>query len=285
MRGELIYALSTIIASFRPSLFKHYKKYMLFTVIVSLLSMWLGSVAYEIWEKGTAGAHQSLQQSLQWENVKLSLLSESRFFSKAFSLLYLPISVAVPLSQLFFASAAFFDHYINNTQYDYKKILSIIVLILSGTVISWADYTSSKSTSLVNYLIGLSLMAISIILGGYMLIRFQNLDKKFGPGITLMTEATASLIVLLPLLFVTEWPSWKMALTLFLATTFLFNIDILLKFIGLREISSYQAIVLGTIGIIFGTMLGPYLFNESMSPTKLVALIVLIVTVISSASL
>lgn len=285
MRGEFFYSLSAFIAAFRPVLFKHYKDYLLFTVIISLLSMWIGSVVYKWYEDGIEGVKDGIHVSLEWENIKLSLLSEIRFLSKAFSLLFLPISVAVPLSELYIASAAFFDSYINGTQYDLKKILSIVILIISGTLIGWTDYKASPGTSLFKYLFGGLLMVGSVILGGYMLIKFQNFDKRFSAGTTLMTESMGSLILLLPLLAVIKWPPKHLVFILLAATTFLFNIDIILKFVGLKDITSYQAIVLGTITTIVGTALGPYLFNEHMTWVKLFALIILISTILYSSKL
>jgi len=274
------YITSVIISAFRPLLFKHYKDYMLYTIIVSLFSMWIGSVVYQLYEGGPSKVLSGIKNSIKWENIKLSLLSEARFITKMFSLLFLPVSVSVPLSELKIISGAYFDNIINNVSYTPQKVISIILLIISGTFIGLGDYADKGRTTLSNYIFGGILMLISIILGGYMLIKFRNIAIEKGPGETMMIESTGSLILLAPLLLLIKHPPWRLSLILLLSTTLVFNIDILLKFIGLRGITIYQAIIFSAISTLISAILGAFMFGESLTTMKLVGLAVMISTII-----
>ena len=279
--GTIAYIISSIIAGFRPALFKYYKKYMLFTIIISLISMWVGSALYLYYEGGIDCIKEGIIESVQWKNMKLSLLSETKFMSQAFSLIFLPISVLVPMKQLKFVSASYFDHLINGASYDITMVISIILLIVSGITIGLSDYqSSSKSYGYMSYMAGMMLILVSVVLSGYLLISFQNIVIKEGAGKTMMIESTGALLLMLPLLLVVEWPSWRLVILLLIGTTFVFNIGILLKFIGLRKISTYEAIVLGVITTIVGTILGPILFDETMTLMKIVGLLTIIGVVV-----
>ncbi len=65
--GTIAYIISSIIGGFRPALFKHYKKYMLFTIIISLISMWVGSALYLYYEGGIDCIKEGFIESVQWK--------------------------------------------------------------------------------------------------------------------------------------------------------------------------------------------------------------------------
>ena len=281
--GTIAYIISTIIAGFRPALFKHYKKYMVFSIIISLISMWVGSALYLYYTGGIDCMKSGIMESAKWDNMRISLLSEAKFISKWLALIFLPLSVVVPIAQFNFITAIVFDHLINGAPYSITKIISIILLVGSGIMIGLSDYRLSSKLSSHNpmyYAGGIILMLGHVVLSGYMLISFQNIDIKEGPGKTLMIQSTGALLLLLPLLLIIEWPSWKGILMLLLGTTLVFNIGMLLQFIGLREISTYSAIVFGVITTIVGTILGPILFNDTMTFMKVIGLAIIVGVVV-----
>ena len=67
-------------------------------------------------------------------------------------------------------------------------------------------------------------------------------------------------------------PSFKNSMIMFFSLTFLFNIDILLRFIGLSKIPQMDSLFLSQIGTIIPVLVGFYFYKEKMNLNKLLGM-------------
>ena len=71
-------------------------------------------------------------------------------------------------------------------------------------------------------------------------------------------------------------PSVKKMVLMFLALTFLFNIDILIRFEGLSRIKQLDTIFLSQIGTIIPVMIGFLYYGEKLDMYKIAGLLTII---------
>ena len=113
--GHSMFILSVVLASFRPIFYKEYKDYFFITVFFSLLSMYIGGILYSYYNlKKDETIKDKIKYSLEPKNLIYSFISELRFILKQFAVINLPLTISIPMNNLWMLSSAYFGKVINN---------------------------------------------------------------------------------------------------------------------------------------------------------------------------
>lgn len=290
--GYIAYIISILISAFRPIFFKKLSNYTAITIYISLITMFIGSIIYiiiDLYKKKELNGNtikEKILKSFEIKNFLLSITSEIRFITKIYGIILLPITISIPLSQIWIIFAIIFDKIINKTELNMWKYISIGIITIGSIVINFDQILLSKKSNkmnihIYNYIVGITLILLSSILRGYLLTEFQNIAIKTNPGETLMIESVGALIVMTPIIIIgiilnkIKIPNWKLIIMLLLSLTFLFDIGILLKFYGLKYIKEYHIIVLSSLSVIISVIFGFILLSESITLYKLMGILLI----------
>lgn len=283
------FILSVILSSLRPLLFKRYKEYFFITVYLSNLSMYLGSLLYMMYEskeKENYGLINHIKKTFLPKNIILSIMSSIRFISKQLSYILLPLSVSVPLTNLWIISAVIFDKILYAGIISSVQYISIGILLLGAILVSFDKIigNSNRNISTMNYFYGLFSVLISIIFGGYVYTKFKDIvSVNLDPGFTMGIESGGSVIALTLIMIVGYMfnlfniPKVEDMVIIFLLLTFLFNISIILKFIGFEKVPLVDTILISQSSIIVSVLVGFLYFKESITIHKIIGIIAIII--------
>lgn len=285
--GHLMFILSVILASFRPIFYKEYKDYFLITVILSLLSMYVGSILYMYYNlKEDEKIIDKVKITLTRENIINSLISEARFMLKQYAVISLPLSISIPMNNLWMVSSTYFGKTINDETPTMNQLISISILIVGSIILNLNKIfePSSKKFDKSTYLKGLTALLLSTTLGGYIYSVFKNITTKTqDPGLTMGIESGGSLILATLYLIYDRLtsktiniPPLKTLILMFFSLTFLFNIDILLKFIGMARISQMETVFLSQIGNLIPIIIGFFVYKEKLDLNKILGFLVIL---------
>ena len=288
-KGHFYFTLSVILASFRPIFYKQFKDYFFMTVYLSLLSMYCGGLGmmYYNLKKGER-MQDKIIETLKPENLLNSILSELRFILKQFAVINLPLTVSIPMNNLWMVSSAYFGRVINNEIPTMKEIISIGVLIIGAIILNLNKILDSnkgkKSKTTKKYYYGIISLLVSTVLGGYIYSIFKKISTESkDSGLTMAIESGGSLIIATFLLIYDRlfcnkinMPSMMNIMKMFLLLTFLFNIDILIRFEGLSRIKQLDTLFLSQIGTFIPVMIGLFFYGEKMDMYKIVGLLTII---------
>lgn len=292
-KGHLYFTLSVILGSFRPLFYKRFKDYFFMTVYLSLLSMYCGGIGvmYYKLKKGEK-LQDKMIETLKPENLLNSILSEVRFILKQFAVISLPLTISIPMSNLWMVSSAYFGKVINNEIPSMKQIISIAVLIIGAIVLNLNKLIESSnnkgSKTSKNYYRGITSLLFSTILGGYIYSIFKKISTKSkDSGFTMAIESGGSLIIGTFLLIYDRlfckkinMPTMMNIFKMFLALTFLFNIDIIFQFEGLSRIKQLDTIFLSQIGTLIPVMVGFLYYGEKINVYKIIGLLTIVAGVV-----
>lgn len=288
-KGHMYFTLSVILASFRPIFYKQFKEYFFMTIFLSLLSMYTGGLGFMYYnlKKGESFKEKFLE-TLSSKNLLNSLLSEVRFILKQFAVISLPLTVSIPMNNLWMVSSTYFGRVINNEIPTMKQLVSIGVLIIGAIILNLNKLLEAskgkKSKMNKNYYRGIISLLVSTIIGGYVYSMFKKISTETkDSGFTMAVESGGALIVaafilMYDVLFCKKIniPSMKNIVLMFLALTFLFNIDILIRFEGLSRIKQLDTIFLSQIGTIIPVMIGFLYYGEKLDMYKIAGLLTII---------
>ena len=281
--GHSMFILSVILASFRPIFYKEYKDYFFITVFFSLLSMYIGGILYSYYNlKKDETIKDKIKYSLEPKNLIYSFVSEMRFILKQFAVINLPLTISIPMNNLWMLSSAYFGKVINNETPSIVQIISICVIILGSVILNLHKIfeKNSKQFDKKSYIKGITALLLSTFLGGYIFSIFKHISTETqDPGVTMSIESGGSLIIAALILLydrltskIINIPSFKNSMIMFFSLTFLFNIDILLRFIGLSKIPQMDSLFLSQIGTIIPVLVGFYFYKEKMNLNKLLGM-------------
>ena len=284
--GHSMFILSVILASFRPIFYKEYKDYFLITVILSLLSMYVGSILYMYYNlKEDEKITDKVKLTLTRENVIHSLVSEARFILKQYAVISLPLSISIPMNNLWMVSSTYFGKTINNEIPTVNQLISIGIIIFGSIILNLNKIfePSSKKFDKSSYIKGITALLLSTTLGGYIYSVFKNITTKTqDPGLTMGIESGGSLILATLYLIYDRLtsktiniPPFKTLLLMFFSLTFLFNIDILLKFIGMARITQMETVFLSQIGSLIPIIVGLLVYKEKLDLNKILGFFVI----------
>lgn len=280
------YIISMILASFRPIFYKYYKEYFIMTIFLSLLSMYIGGTIY-IYKttNDLEETRKKVLKSLKRDNLFMSILSEIRFILKQFAVIVLPLSISIPMNNLWLGSSLFFGKMINNENPTIIQIISIGIIIFGCIILNLHKilYTSTKKLQKVSYFKGIVSLLLSTILGGYLYSLFKKISTESqDPGFTMNVESGGALIILSFILLYDRIfckkiniPSFKNICIMFLILTLLFNIDIILMFTGLSHIKQIDTLYLSQIRAIIPIFIGLFLFKENINIYKMIGLFII----------
>lgn len=293
--GHYYYIAAMFLAAFRPIFFKQYKDYFAMTVYLSLLAMFSGGVGYMYYNlKDDENIKDKVLESLSRENIINSLISELRFILKQFAVINLPLSVSIPMNNLWMVSSAYFAKKINNEIPSRNQIISIIILIFGTIILNLNKVFGEKKKPKVfrNYYKGIISLLLSTILGGYIYSVFKKISTETqNPGFTMSVESGGSLIVatillILERLFVRKIkvPPFKEMIKMFIGLVLVFNVDIILMFTGLSKIKQLDTIYLSQIATIIPVFIGLTYYKEKLDIYKIIGLLTIIFGVIFGAN-
>ena len=92
----IFFILYSILSAFRPIFFIKFKEYFLFTILLSLLSMYIGSLLFMLYEYKTQKDYDILSKIKNvfiLKNIFNSCISEIRFLAKQYSYILLPLTI------------------------------------------------------------------------------------------------------------------------------------------------------------------------------------------------
>jgi drug/metabolite transporter (DMT)-like permease len=304
---QVLFLLSSIIASFRPVFFRTYKANFLLTIVLSLLSMYVGYLVLT-YVKNPKQSFEDYKKSISRvytrENMFYSILSELRFIAKQYSFMLLPLTFSVPISLLYIPFTMLYNHYSNKIDFSPLQLLTTGILIFgilltkdSKTGGSPSRKSSSNSSFLQTFLKSLttienmqSLKGIlyglfAAIAGSYLYVVLDKIDKSTQDPLYVMgIESGFSLLVFSLLLAGAIFmgkvtlPSWGTIVKMFMFLTFLFNIDIVLKYIGLEKVTIIQSLFLSQVYLISSFLIGFFYYKEHISTQKMIGLLVVVLS-------
>ena len=288
-KGHFLFTLSVVLASFRPIFYKQFKDYFFMIVYLSLLSMYSGGlgVMYYNLKKGESFKEKVIE-TLKPENLLNSLISELRFILKQFAVINLPLTISIPMNNLWMVSSAYFGKVINKEIPTLKEMISVAVLIIGAIVLNLNTLlklgAGKKSKMTKSYYRGIVSLLVSTILGGYIYSIFKKISTETkDSGFTMAVESGGSLIIATFLLIYDRlfckkinMPSPMNIVKMFLALTLLFNIDIIIRFEGLSRIKQLDTLFLSQIGTLIPIMVGFLYYGEKMDMYKIAGLVTII---------
>ena len=288
-KGHFLFTLSVVLASFRPIFYKQFKDYFFMIVYLSLLSMYSGGlgVMYYNLKKGESFKEKVIE-TLKPENLLNSLISELRFILKQFAVINLPLTISIPMNNLWMVSSAYFGKVINKEIPTLKEMISVAVLIIGAIVLNLNTLlklrAGKKSKMTKSYYRGIVSLLVSTILGGYIYSIFKKISTETkDSGFTMAVESGGSLIIATFLLIYDRlfckkinMPSPMNIVKMFLALTLLFNIDIIIRFEGLSRIKQLDTLFLSQIGTLIPVMVGFLYYGEKMDMYKIAGLVTII---------
>ena len=288
-KGHMYFTLSVILASFRPIFYKQFKEYFFMTIFLSLLSMYAGGLGFMYYNlKKEESFKDKFLETLSSKNLLNSLLSEIRFILKQFAVISLPLTISIPMNNLWMVSSTYFGRVINNEIPTMKQLVSIGVLIMGALILNLSkllEASKGKNSKVnKNYYRGMISLLVSTIIGGYVYSMFKKISTETkDSGFTMAVESGGALIVatfilMYDVLFCKKIniPSVKKMVLMFSALTFLFNIDILIRFEGLSRIKQLDTIFLSQIGTIIPVMIGFLYYGENLDMYKIAGLLTII---------
>ena len=197
--GHIMFILSTILGAFRPIFYKEYKDYFFITVFFSLLSMYIGGILYMYYHlKNDEKIKDKIKETLTTRNLMYSFISEIRFILKQIAVISLPLTISIPMNNLWMISSAYFGKVINNEVPTIIEIISIGILILGSIILNLHKMfeKNSKKFDRNSYIKGITALILSTILGGYIYSIFKHISTESqDPGLTMSIESGGSLII------------------------------------------------------------------------------------------
>ena len=292
-KGHFYFTLSVILASFRPIFYKQFKEYFFMTVYLSLISMYSGGLGFMYYNlKKGESFKDKIIETLTPTNLLNSFISELRFILKQFAVINLPLTISIPMNNLWMVSSAYFGRVINNEIPTMKEIISIGILIIGAIVLNLNNLLKSgsgkKSKTTKSYYSGIISLLVSTILAGYIYSIFKKISTETkDSGFTMAVESGGSLIIATFLLIYDRlfckkinMPSTVNIVKMFLAVTLLFNIDIIIRFEGLSRIKQLDTLFLSQVGTLIPVMIGFLYYGEKMDVYKIAGLTTIIAGVL-----
>ena len=234
-----------------------------------------------------------MKSIFSWKNVLTSWLSEIRFIMNQYSFILLPLTISIPLSSLWLVSVTIFDKIFNKVKANVFEYMCIGFLIIGGIIVNFDKILNTQSGDNIltkHYIIGVICSLIAIVLSGYVYIVLQKLTHEtHDPGYTMGVESGGSLLAAWSI-FGIMWffnkvniPDFQTGLVMFIALTFLFNIDIIFKFIGFETIPVLMSIFLSQIYILITFAIGIFYYKESLTKYKVIGLVIIILASIAGS--
>ena len=239
----------------------------------------------------TANPIENLQNS---KVLGISMLNQIVSCSKYASLLFLPISIAIPLQSLSIFLVLFFSSYINKDKITSIDYIASCISIVGIICIQWNIITSgSTSNKIWGYLLGLGLLFFSMCLNSYVFTITKDMSNIITPQETMLDLNFGGLILIsivwciyanLPSKLIHTWSSTrsfptmdelKIAILFFMTIA---NISNLLYFISLEYLPEITVSIFLNADIFFALILGYIFFNESISISKVVGCIIILIS-------
>lgn len=236
------------------------------------------------------------------ENLKntkvlgLSMLNQIVSYSKYAALLFLPLSIAIPLQSLSIFFVLFFTSYINNETITGIDYVASCISIIGVVCIQWNLMVSGeKNHKIYGYLFGLGLLVFSMCLNSYVFTITKNMSDILTPQASMLNLNFGGLILIVAMWFIyaclpsklmNQWVSsstrafptmdeLKIAVLFFMTIA---NISNLLYFISLEYLSEITVSIFMNADIFFALLFGYIFFNESISVSKIIGCIIILIS-------
>jgi len=236
------------------------------------------------------------------ENLKntkvlgISMLNQIVSFSKYAAILFLPISIAIPLQSLSIFLVLFFSSYINKDKITSIDYIASCISIVGIICIQWNIIVSGSSgNKITGYLFGLGLLFFSMCLNSYVFTITKDMSNIITPQETMLDLNFGGLLLItlmwciyanLPSTLIHQYISsktrsfptmdeLKIAILFFMTIA---NISNLLYFISLEYLPEITVSIFLNADIFFSLILGYIFFNESISISKVVGCIIIMIS-------
>lgn len=283
---HIYFLLSVIIGSFRPIFFKYYGEYFMISIIMELVSIYIGGVFFNLYTtKSIKKAKEQIIESLHINNIFFSILSEIKFVLKQFAVVHLPLSISTPMSNLNLGSKVLFGKLINKETPTIKQIISIFIIIVGCIVLNIYNifYSKKNVNKTFFYYMGILAIICSSAMSGYIYSVLKKISTETkNPGLAMELE-TGGVLFILFFVFLYDRifckkikiPPPKKIITMFLILNILFNIDTILHYIGLIEITQLESIYISQFKNIFPILFGFFLYKDHIDIYKIIGLLII----------
>lgn len=289
-----LFALSVLIASFRPIFFRAYKSNFLVAIWLSLLSMYIGFLVMTYMknpEQSFDEYKEQIMKPYQMKNMLYSLLHELKFVAIQYSFMVLPLTFSVPLSLLYIPFTLLFDYFINNnplTIYELGATLFMLIGILftkNGSTKKQSKQSNEGFLDKAYEMRGILSGILGAILGSYVYIMLSDIDKKTKDPFYIIGIESGLALVLVSILVLGGYfmgkitmPSLSTMTKMFVLLTFLFNLDNVFKYIGLEKVSVLQSLFISQLYLLVSFLIGVMYYKESFTKNKMIGLVIVLLS-------
>jgi len=320
MNTELLGSFEIIASVFLLSLkvvfFKSVKYNFINTITISIIGSIIFSILYVLYESHTTKNYfkinnatlpnplhlvaDPIQNLLNPRVIMFSILGQIRIIARYASFLFLPISVAVPLESTGMFTLLYYSHLINKTPITVMDYVASFTICLGAISLNWNkimnNTNEAKSYSMKSYMIGIGLILFCITVYSFILIISKDMTKMLTPGQTMINNNVSGAIfgILLWMIYYFTpakqllstfktpkiLPSWNQVAIAFLFFTIINSSSNLLKYFGMELLPDANYGILLNSDVIFSLILGKLFFNEDITFTKILGVIIILIAVL-----
>ena len=318
--GYVIVFIQLLLSQLKPIFFKGVNYNLINTLTIACICYFLFSLIYVLYKYSRDHAYFNLKSSSKdiSNNLKLtsnvienllnpkifsiSFLSLICFITKYVGIIFLPITIAIPLGSLYIIPVLYFSHIIDGekiTMSDYlASLLAIIGIIIINLDKITHDKQSTQSTIKYNnntYIFGIIITLISLIISGYTAVLGKNISEFVNSGEQMLLNSYVGMLMTFVWLIYYFYNSksfklifgankilpttseLKKALFFFLI---IFNISALLGFDSYNYLSILDINSFSNIGLIISFIYAKLFFNEAITMYKIIGTIIILYSVL-----
>jgi len=318
--GYVIVFIQLLLSQLKPIFFKGVTYNFINTLTIACVCYFLFSLIYVLYKYSRDHAYFNLKSSSKdiSNNLKLtsnviqnllnpkifsiSFLSLIYFITKYVGIIFLPITVAIPLGSLYIIPVLYFSHIIDGekiTTSDYlASLLAIIGIIIINLDKITQDKQSTQSSIKYNnnsYIFGIIITLISLVISGYTSVVGKNISEFVNSGEQMLLNSYVGMIMIfvwliyyfynsksIKLMFGTNkilptTSELKKALFFFLIIN---NISALLWFDSYNYLSILDINSFSNIGLVISFIYAKLFFNEAITMYKIIGTIIILYSVL-----
>jgi len=226
-----------------------------------------------------------------------SVLDQIGTITRILSYLFLPLSVVIPLTSFNMFPVLGIAHYLNNVKIVEIDYIAGILCVVGAIILNWSTIVNTKknTTSIQNYIIGLSLLTLSIIANSFVLVFSKDMADILTPIQSMLNINFGGFFLILAIWLVYTYIPMNIVKPVFpeFRRTFptakelkyaclfilsLSNIGFLAYNLSLEYITSIEYSIFSKISIILSLFSGYYFFNEEIGISKILGCIIIIIS-------
>lgn len=318
--GYIIVFIQLLLSQLKPIFFKGVNYNLINTITLSCLCYFLFSLVYVLYKYSKDHNYYKLKQTskdisnslnlssnviqnlLNPKIFTISFLSLICFITKYIGIIFLPITIAIPLGSLYIIPVLYFSYLINHekiTMTDYlASFLAIVGIVVINLDKITHDKQSNESTIKYDnrkYIFGITFTLISLIISGYTAVIGKDISDFVNSGEQMLLNSYVGILMIFPWLIYYFYDSksfksvfgvnkiiptmseLKKALVFFLV---IFNVASLLGFDSYNYLSVLDINSFSNIGLIISFIYAKIFFNEAITMYKIIGTLIILYSVL-----